>query len=57
MGVQAAQNSMMYLILGGAALQRCDNCTVVTAALAAEVAPSARELVLTAACTAKKAQP
>jgi hypothetical protein len=32
---QAAQNSMLHLILGGAALQRCDNRIVLTAALAA----------------------
>jgi hypothetical protein len=37
MGVQAAQNPMLHLILGGAALQRCDNRIVLTAALAAGV--------------------
>jgi hypothetical protein len=31
----------VHLILGGAALQRCDNCIVLTAALAAEVKLSA----------------
>jgi hypothetical protein len=41
MATQAAQNSMLHLILGGAALQRCDDCIVWTAALAAEVALSA----------------
>ena len=39
------KNSMLHLFLGGAALQRCGNCTVFSAALAAEVAHSALELV------------
>jgi len=37
--------STLRLILGGAALQRCGNCIVLSEALAAEVSLSARELV------------
>jgi hypothetical protein len=33
------------LFLGGAAVHRCDNCIVLNAALAAEGAPSAREIL------------
>src|ERR1017187_8518163 len=33
---EVAKNSVLPLILGGATLQRCDNCTVLNAALAAE---------------------
>jgi hypothetical protein len=42
----------MHLILGGAALQRCGKSIVLGAALAAEAALSARELVLSSACSA-----
>jgi len=37
------KNSISGLILGGAALQRCGNCFVLSPALAAEVALSGRE--------------
>jgi len=40
------KNSMLHLILGGAALQRCGKCIVLNPALAAEVKLSAREPVL-----------
>ena len=36
---------MLHLILGGAALQRCGNCIVLSAALAAEATLSAQERV------------
>src|ERR1019366_8118094 len=36
---------MLHLTLGGAALQRCGNCIVLSAALTAEVTLSARKLV------------
>jgi len=36
---------MLHLILGGAALQRCGTCIVLSAALAAEVTLPARKLV------------
>src|SRR5271157_602755 len=36
------KNSALYLILGGAAPQRCDNCVVLNAALATEVTLSIR---------------
>jgi len=39
------EKSISRLILGGAALQRCGKCIVLNAALAAEGAPSARQLV------------
>ena len=43
---QAAQKTSMHSILGGAALQRCDNCIVWTVALAAEVTLSAIVIAL-----------
>jgi hypothetical protein len=36
MAQQSAENSTLFLILGGAALQRCGNHIVINAALAAE---------------------
>jgi hypothetical protein len=40
---------MLFLILGGAAVYRCDNCIVSSAASAAEVTTLARELIFFAA--------
>jgi hypothetical protein len=37
------KNSILLAILGGAALQRCDNCIVLNAALAAEGAALAQK--------------
>jgi hypothetical protein len=37
------KNSTLLAILGGAALQRCDNCIVLNAALAAEGAALAQK--------------
>jgi hypothetical protein len=37
------KNSVLHLILGGAAVYRCDNRIVLNAALAAEVKDLARE--------------
>jgi hypothetical protein len=37
------KNSVLHLILGGAAVHRCDNWIVLNAALAAEVKDLARE--------------
>jgi len=41
-GEQSLKNSLFHLILGGAALQRCDHQTVLNAALAAEVGHGAQ---------------
>src|SRR6266852_4418881 len=43
---RSQKNSVLHLIWGGAALQRCGNCVVLNAASAAEVTLSARELIL-----------
>jgi hypothetical protein len=44
------KNSSLHLILGGAAVYRCDNCFVLNPALAAEVADSGPEATFSAAC-------
>jgi hypothetical protein len=42
---QAAEKVTLAVVLGGAAVYRCDNCIVLNAALAAEGALSAREIL------------